>query len=191
MTPIRFLAVGNIGDTGTTRRTLAPLKFLSALGALITGCASPKPLVPDRAGTSIPLTYPALLIGTEVPTLNVYGSEMELTTTQVSTGLSYPVQQIIDSSGNYYVVSRSAPFGKVKSVWLDMGTTPYRVFLELKLKKHVNLEQARKMVLEAVRSPRAGWVKDPVALQKAVRWVQSYRSIGDLIAGCRTDWPWR
>jgi hypothetical protein len=170
------------------------LKILGALATLLAGCTTRKPpapvLAPDKPGTSVALSYPILMLGTETPATTVVDTELAFTTTSVSSGRSYTTQKIIDSKGGLYEVKSATPIGEVRSAWLDMGTTPYRVFVEMKLRKTVSVDDARSMVLENVRSPRSQLSRPPERLRKAVEMVQSYRTLDQLIAGCdhQSDW---
>jgi hypothetical protein len=137
------------------------LKILSALATLLVGCSPRKLPAPDKPGTSIQLSYPILLIGTESPQITVVDTELALTTTTQSSSLTYTAQKIIDSKGGLYEVKTAIPVGKVPSSWRDMGTRPYRVFLEMTFRKKVNLDDARNMVLDNVRSPRSQLSRPP------------------------------
>ena len=88
---------------------------LAALLALLTGCSSPKPPAPSKPGTSVQLSYPILLIGTLAPQLNVFDTELELTTTTKSSSLIYSSQQIIDSAGAFYESKKAIPTNEIKS----------------------------------------------------------------------------
>ena len=166
------------------------LEILGALAALLTSCSAPKTAAPEKPGTSLQLSYPVLLIGTDAPTLNVFETERQLTTTTKSSSLIYSVQQIVDSKGGLYAIKKAIPVGEVQGVWRDMGTSPYRVFLECKLLKRVDLEQTREMVLATVRSPRSELSRPPERLSMAVGHIRSYRTLDELIAGCRQTLDW-
>jgi hypothetical protein len=131
------------------------LRIFGALATLLAGCSPREPPAPDKPGTSVPLSYPILLLGTEAPDITVFETELAFTTTSKSSSLAYTSQRIIDSAGGLYEVKTATPIGKVPSEWTDMGTTPYRVFLEMKFRKKVSVDDARKMVLNIVRSPPA------------------------------------
>jgi hypothetical protein len=130
------------------------------------------------------------MIGTEVPTISVYDKEEDLTTTSVSTNPFYTAAHIVDSGGRLYKIGKDTPIGDSGSVWRDMGTRRYRLFLEVKFLKNVNVEQTRKMVLDMVRSPRGQLSRPPERLGKAVAHVESYRTLGELIEGCRDTLAW-
>jgi hypothetical protein len=171
------------------------LSILSALTALLTGCgSSPRPvpvIVPDHPGTSLPLAYPILLLGQDVPTIIVFDSDEKLTTTTKASGFYYPDYLVIDSTGGLYKVKSSTPVGRVVSSWSDMvGNQPFRVFLEMKMVKHVDVEKARELVLEVVRNPRNDLSK-PAYRPAAEAAVKSYRTLQELIAGCVSTNEWR
>jgi hypothetical protein len=146
--------------------------------------------VPDRVGTSVQLSYPILLLGTDSPEIAVIESELALTTTTQSSSLIYTAQRIIDSKGGLYEVKTATPIGEVRSAWKDMGTSPYRVFLEMRFRKQVGVEDVRNMVLDNVQSPRNQLSRPPERLRKAVEAVRSYRNLGELIAGCAKQSSW-
>ena len=120
----------------------------------------------------------------------MFANEADLTTTQVSTGRAYTEQKVIDSNGDLYAIKKDTAIGGVPSVWRDMGTKSYRVFLEMKLVERVNLEQVRNMVREQVRSPRNQTSRPPERLRKVEGHIQSYRTLQELIAGCAKQWEW-
>jgi hypothetical protein len=72
-----------------------------------------------------------------------------------------------------------------------MGTTPYRVFVETKLEKTIDFEAARKIVSDLVRAPRSYWEGSPDGVSRALEYVQSYRSLNELIKGCSHYYDWR
>jgi hypothetical protein len=172
------------------------LKIFGALAAFLTGCSPSKPSAsapappPDRPGLSIPISFPILLLGTDVPKISVSKSEEQFTTTSYASGVSYYDYIIIDSSGNWYDVKRAAPFGDVPSVWNRMGMVQYRVFVEVKLRKHVTVDEARNMVLVNVRNPRNDFIQVPERLRNTTAALESYRTIAQLIAGCDSQSGW-
>lgn len=89
-----------------------------------------------------------------------------------------------------YALGRVVSFGKRPS-WRDMGTSPYRVFVETKLEKTIDLEAARKIVSDLVRAPRSYWEGSPDRVSRALEYVQSYRSLNELIKGCSNYYDWR
>jgi hypothetical protein len=151
---------------------------------------SPQAAGAGKAGTSVPLSYPILLLGTEAPDITVFETELAFTTTSQSSSLAYTLQQIIDSRGGSYEVKTATPIGEVPGVWRDMGTTRYRVFLDMKFRKRVSVDDARKMVLNIVRSPRSQLSRPPERLRNTVGSLQSYRTLDELIAGCATQSGW-
>ena len=165
------------------------MKILGAL-ALLVGCGPRKAAPPDHPGTSIPLAYPILLLGTEVPDITVVDTEAAFTTTSKSSSLMYTALQIVDSKGALYKVDTATPMGDVGSAWKDLGTKNYRVFLDMKFRKTISVDDARKMVLENVRSPRNQLSRPPERLRTAVAAVESYRTLDQLIAGCANQSDW-
>jgi hypothetical protein len=169
------------------------LSIFSALTALLTGCGSPPKIpaaAPDRPGTSVLLTYPVLLLDIDGPDITVKDSEERLTTTTKASGIDYPSHRIIDSSGGLYEVKRSTPVGHVASGWSDMvGNQPFRIFLDMKMVKRVDVEKAREMVLGAVRNPR-NQLSKPDYLASSEAAVKSYRTLAELIEGCAHTNRW-
>jgi hypothetical protein len=175
-------------------RKVRLLKSLGAIVALLsevlTGCGSPNAPPPDKPGSSLPLAYPVLLLGNDAPLISVFDTEPALTTTTKSSSLFYAAQQIIDSNGTLYAIKKVTPVSEVHSVLRDMGTSPYSVFLEIKLLKRVDLQQAKNLVLEVVRSPRSDWSHPPQHLNNVVAHIQSNRSLQELILDCKSTSEW-
>jgi hypothetical protein len=171
-------------------RKIRLLKSFGPVLALLTGCSSSKAPPPDKPGSSLPLAYPVLLLGNDAPLLAVFDAEPALTTTTKSSSLFYAAQQIIDSTGALYAIKKVTPVSEVHSVWRDMGTSPYSVFLQIKLLRRVNLQQAKNLVLEVVRSPRSDWSQPPQHLNNVVAHVQSNRSLQELILDCKATSDW-
>jgi hypothetical protein len=138
---------------------------LGVLFSLLTGCAQ-KPIIPTAPGVSVKLAYPVLLAG-EHRTL-VKDDEESLTSTTAASGLNFLVATLIDSSGARYSIPRVTDFGR-KSSFLDMGTTPYRVFLELKPEGKVDLAQAKQVVLAEEPEAALDGVGSLAALIEACR----------------------
>jgi hypothetical protein len=173
------------------------LRIFTALAAFLTGCspskqsASSAPVPPpDKPGISVALSFPTLLLGTDVPDISVFKTEEQLTTTSVASGFYYTDYIIIDSAGNWYDVKRASPVGEVPNAWNRMGHVPYRVFLDVKLRKKVGVDEARNMVLANVRNPRNQLSEPPERLRSATATLESYRSIAQLIDGCDNQSGW-
>jgi hypothetical protein len=170
------------------------VRLLAALAAFLTGCGAPKPPPappPGQPGTSLPIAYPLLVLETLAPRWSTFDDEETFTTTSVSSGRGFVDQQFIDSAGGFYACTRVSPIGKVRSVWLDMGTSRYRVFVDLKLVKRIKLDDAKKLVLDIVRSPRADWAGSPELLNRTVARVDAYQTVPELVADCAKSWDWR
>jgi hypothetical protein len=163
---------------------LLRIAMLSALISLLTGCGdkpnaatAPQPTGP---GTSIPLAYPVVIAGDR--RLFVYDSEERLTTTSISSGMYYPEFTYIDSAGVEYAVSGVTEFGR-KPAWRDMGTSPFRVFLQMKAKGRISLEKAKPILIDSATKP-----EDLVGAEgkaNAIRRIGGARSFVELIAVCR------
>lgn len=154
-----------------------------ALIAALGGCRrSPEPATDP--GTSHPLEYPVLLIGQD--DLTVRDDQTALTRTTGASGLNFIERRIVDSAGVLYEVKRAVPVKGNKPLWLDMGTSHLRYFLELNRRGPASLQQVRNMVMEQVRSPRSTWNGAPAAVAR----VEGFKTIKELIEGSRTSWNW-
>jgi len=163
---------------------------LTALFSLLTGCGASKSEAPPGPGTSIKLQYPVLLAGGESSTIRVVGDEETLTTTKLSAGAVYMNLRIIDAGGNLYeVVKETQPDGR-SPAWRDLGTSSYRVHLELKRLRSVNLDQAKQVVIEVIQSPRSLWSLYPGGAKVATDKVRLFETLAALIEGCRRAWEW-
>ena len=136
------------------KRTVA-----GALISLLTGCgekpAPPKAAAaappPDKPGVSLAITYPMMII--DSPRVRIKPDEDSLITTRVADGGNYyRACDLIDAAGIEYDVTGVWEFGR-KSAWLDMGTTPYQVYLGLRVKGPIALEKVKQMVLDALLKP--------------------------------------
>jgi hypothetical protein len=161
------------------------IAMLSALLSLLTGCgrkpAPPQPL-PDKPGVSIALSYPVLLVGER--DLKVKNDAASLITTSVANGGEYYVAyRFIDSAGNEYAPQKATAFGR-KSAWLDMGRTPYEVFLELKLKGRISLAKAKADALAAAIEAGPA-VIGPDGKEIATANIGATNSFPELMEACR------
>lgn len=163
------------------------LRKFGAVVALLTGCGS-KPQAPAKPGTSIELRYPVVLAGGG-STIAVRDSELNLTTTTGASGLNYTELQIIDSAGGLYAVRKTTSLDRPHS-WQDLGTSQYRVHLELRRIRNVDVEQFRQILLEVVRAPGSAWNFSPEAQAKAAARIQGFDTLAGLIAGCGNSWGW-
>ncbi len=160
---------------------------LGAVLAFLTGCGA-KPEPPAKPGTSIGLTYPVVLAGGG-RTIAVRDSELNLTTTTGASGLNYTELQIIDSAGGLYAVRKTTPFDRPHS-WQDLGTSQYRVHLELRRIRSLDVEQARRILLDVVRTPGGAWNFSPEAQARAAARIRGFDTLAGLIAGCGNSWDW-
>ena len=158
--------------------------MLSALLSFLAGCAAKPKAAPDPPptgpGTSIPLVYPVVLAADR--RLMVRNDEESLTTTTVSSGLYYTEFLYIDSAGMQYSVTRVTEFGR-KPAWRDMGTSPFRVFLQMQAKGKIPLEKAKPIVLESATKPDE--LVDAQSKAIASRRIGNARSFAELIEVCR------
>jgi hypothetical protein len=131
-----------------------------------------------------------MAFGRETSFIRVFPSEEQFTTTRGYSDTFYQTQEVIDSQGRLYAVGHVVPFDKPPS-WRDMGTSPYRVFVETKFERTIDVETARKIVSDLVRNPRSYWEGAPEPVNRALEHVKSFRSLSELIEGCSHyyDWP--
>jgi hypothetical protein len=115
---------------------------LGGLLSLLTSCVA-KPPEPTKPGVSAQLRYPIVLVGQG--RVVVKDDELSLTTTTVASGLNFPEFTLLDASGAKFSIRKVTDFGR-KSTILDMGTTPYRVFLPLKSEGTLSLAQAKALI---------------------------------------------
>ena len=174
------------------------IRSLSALAALLTGCGAPskpqpkaQPFVPERPGTSLPVSYPILVLGMDVPHIRVFETEEPITTTSRSSSLLYANLKLIDSAGGLYDVGRDYPVGKVPSSWSDMiGIQTYRIFIELKFEKKLNVDKAREMVQGVAMSSRSDLGRTPEDRERVQKRLAGYRTLAELIEGCKDTNAW-
>jgi len=166
------------------------ITMLSALVSLLTGCARKpaEPPSPKGPGVSAPLSYPVLLAGER--NLVVKDDEESLTTTTVASGLNFPQFKVIDSGGTEYSIRRVAEFGK-RPIFLDMGTTPFRVFLEMRRDGKISLTNAKALVLAVALEPNGLVSGTSHGAQIATQTIQGVQSFDELIQVCRKTWEWR
>ena len=115
--------------------------------------------------------------------MRVCASEEEFTTTSGSSITFYYASEVIDSQGRLYALGRLVSFAD-RPAWMSMGTRPYRVFVETKFERTIDFEAARKIVNDLVRAPRSYREGDPERVSRALEYVQSYRSLKELMEGC-------
>src|SRR5215467_10792886 len=97
--------------------------------ALLTGCRT-KETIPASPGTSLPLSYPVILIGQN--NVDVRDDLTALTSASLAGGMNFVERKIVDSAGSIYEVKKAAVVGNAKAWWRDMGTSQQRYFLELR-----------------------------------------------------------
>jgi len=165
------------------------LTMISALISLLTGCAgkpAPAPAPPpDKPGVSVALSYPVLLIGER--DLMVKDDESSLITTSVASGgVYYGDYVFVDSAGIEYMAKKATEFGR-KAAWRDMGTSRFQVFLEMKSKGGIGLENAKALALAAATRPEVA-VTGPDGKEIAAGKIGGAKSFGELIVACRDPW---
>jgi hypothetical protein len=152
---------------------------LRLLWRLLTGPAKK----PERPGVSVQLHCPVLLANER--TLAVKDNMESLTTTSAATGLNFPEYTLLDSSGTIFTVEKVTELGR-KSVILDMGTSQFRVFLELRANGKPSLEKAKSLIKKMTFS--RGQIQD---IEGVSQKIDSAKSFPDLIEVSRKSWEWR
>jgi hypothetical protein len=159
---------------------------LAGLMSLLTGCSA-RSAPATTPGVSLELSYPVLLVSDR--NLIVKDDEASLTTTTAASGVNFPEYKIIDSSGRALSVVKVTSFGK-RSEFLDMGTTPFRVFLELKRESKLSIEDIKELVANAALAPN-GIVSGTNGAEIAKQRIDACKSLSQLIDACRKTWEWR
>lgn len=157
------------------------IALVSLLAALLSGCV--KPSAPIAPGVSVSLRYPVLLAGQH--RLEVKDDEERLTTTSGATGLNFPELTLLDSEGALYTVRKVTEFDR-KSAVLDLGTSHFRVFLDLKAGGTASLAGAKALVKEVALSS-----EDLQDGQAAAQAIDAAGSFPELIEVARKSWSWR
>ena len=153
---------------------------LGLLLGFLTGCGT-KP--PEGPGTSAVLRYPVLLIDDR--RMEVRKDALSLTSATVATGLVYEEYSLIDADGARYAVGKVTEFGKKSVVW-DMGTSQFRVFIELKAKGKMSLGEMKE--LAKATAGRDDLVTDKAAAGRAI---DGAGTVAELIRLCGESWRWR
>ena len=165
------------------------LLVLSLLIPILSGCAAKPPKAPPaNPGTSLPLSYPVLLVGDR--NLVVKDDENSLITTTVSSGLNFPQYVIIDSGGAEYSVAGVTQFGR-KSLFSDMGTRPFQIFLDLKRQGTISLADAKALTLRTALEPNGLTSGTAHGQEIARQRIESCQTFAQLIEACRKTWEWR
>ena len=159
---------------------------LSALISWMTGCAA-KP-APEKPGATFPLEFPVLLVSDR--NLEVYDDEDSLTTTTTASSMGYTEYQVIASDGMTYSILKETQFGR--PAWFtDMGTKPFRVFLEMKKRGVITLPKAKALVLHTALAPHGPVDGAAHGAEIARQRIQGCQSLPGLIEVCRKTWEWR
>jgi hypothetical protein len=167
---------------GTERKIIV----LSALISLLTGCVPKRAEPPPQSpGVTFDLRYPVLLAGNH--DLQVKDDKDSLITTSVASGMSFLEMKLIDSDGGLYEIRKVTPFGR-KSVWRDLGTSRYQVFLELKKARPINLQQAKSLVMEVLAQRNELVSGAANGVRAATEKIQACQSLAELLEVCRTAW---
>ena len=162
--------------------------MLTAILSFLTGCLprpAPLPPKPERPGLTYALQYPVLLLFER--RVEVRDDEQSLLTTRITTGLNFREARIVEPSGGLSTVARVTPFGQ-KSWLLDMGTSPFQMFLDLRRGKPLPLDKAKALVMEVVHQPYGAYADSPRSLQNATEKVNACRTVRELIEACRESW---
>ena len=159
--------------------------MIGALLSLFSGCSEKLAEPTKEPGMSLELRYPVLLVGER--NLIVKNDEASLITTSVANGgVYYASYTFIDSARTEYVVKKATAIGQ-KSVWMDMGTSRFKVFLEMKSKGRIGLEQAKAMALAAATTPDVA-VTGAHGKEIATSKIGRAKTFSELIEACRDPW---
>lgn len=142
-----------------------------------------KPASPAAPGTSHELHYPVLLVGQRG--IRVVDDSRRLTTTRGSSGVCYSELRIIDRTGLLYEIVQSTDFGR-KPWMIDLGTSDYRVYLALKPKGTLTVDKTRKLLIDLVKEPGGTWHQE-----EAEERLNGFRTMDEIVEGCRDNWSWR
>lgn len=96
--------------------------------AMLAGCRS-KPEIPTQPGTSLPLSYPVVLVGQG--SVDVRDDAATLTSATLASGMNFRERKLIDSSGKIYEVKNATIVNNARAWWRDMGTSQQSYFLQL------------------------------------------------------------
>jgi len=110
-------------------------------------------------------------------------------TTRVASGFYFPEYKIVDAGAMEYSVERVTDFGR-KNPFFDMGTSPFKVFLDLKRARQSSLEETKARILPiALQSQEltAGSRGAQVATQR-IGGAKSMTALFDVL---RKPWRWR
>lgn len=160
--------------------------LLAALMSLV-GCSA-RSAPATAPGVSVELSYPVLLVSDR--NLIVKDDEASLTTTTAASGVNFTEYKIIDSSGKKLSVVKVTSFGK-RSEFLDMGTTPFRVFLEVKRESKPSLEDIKELVVKAALAPNGIASGTDHGAEIAKQRIDAGKSLSQVIDACRKTWEWR
>lgn len=156
--------------------------MLSALLQLLTSCSFWKPSAP---GTSVPLHYPVLLFRDNDFTSRK--DEKQLIETNTAVGITYEDYTILDSSGAQYSIRKVTAFNRPRfGDFFSMGTSTFKVFLQLKSHGKPNMAKAKE-TLNAV-AMRSSEIQNK---STATREINAARSFAELVELCSSPWNWR
>jgi len=161
------------------------MRIITILLSLLSffGCR-PSESAPERAGVSIALAYPVLLIGQS--SLDLRDSEAALTSIPGASTLNLNERVLLDSQGRLFKIIRALPVAGQRSILWDMGTSSRQFFVEVSEQARPSWPQIQDIVLQQVRSPSSIWAGD----ERAVARVRALRGVGELIEASRQSWNW-
>jgi len=140
----------------------------------------------EAAGTSIPLTYPVLLVGKNE--IRVVDGELGLTTHHHGVETEYLESRIVDSRGGLYAVEQVHPAGEEPSFWKELANVQYRLRLDLQLQGRLSLEATRRLLLESIENPESDWSRRLTALEALRRRVLNVHTLREMMDVCRHTW---
>ena len=175
------------------------MAFIWSLAAWLVGCRrtpekKAEEFKPDKPGASPALTYPIVALTTAPGNINYFEDEVAFTTRRYADMFWPGGATVIDSAGGLYLGDKLFEVEKHANPIFDMGRTPYRIFVRLTPKKPVDLQGARSLVEGVIRDDRSYWAPTdgvPDRRPAAIAYIQRYRTVAELVAGCRHESDWR
>lgn len=147
------------------------------------GC-NPSSPAPEKAGVSLPLAYPVLLIGQG--SLDVRDDKAALISIRGASSLNLVERVILDSRGDIFRVTRAEPVkGQPSPLW-SMGTQSRDFAVTLAKMRRPTWPDVQQLVLEQVTSPTGVWNQS----EQAVARVKALGTVTELIEAARESWNW-
>ncbi len=168
---------------------------LLALLLQLTGCAPKEAASAARSttpGPNLTLTYPVIVYSQESLHIAVRDDAESLTSTSILRQTDLHKMGVIDANGTLYAVTESHAVPRVPNYFEDStGNKRYRVSMQLKEVRRVDLPEAKRLLLEVVRNPKSYWNDSLDGNGVAVKTVERAASLAELTEACRNTAGWR